>query len=73
MGRLRRQVEAAELASHQADMRTAILEERLTDAARDLDAARRQTEYMRTTAEAHQREADAVRRGSRVWGHGRPC
>eukprot|EP00198_Chlamydomonas_reinhardtii_P005726 XP_001695062.1 predicted protein [Chlamydomonas reinhardtii] len=61
VGRLRRQVEAAELASHQADMRTAILEERLTDAARDLDAARRQTEYMRTTAEAHQREADALR------------
>ncbi|GIM16450.1 hypothetical protein Vretimale_19087 [Volvox reticuliferus] len=61
LSRANRQVAAAEAAAHAADMRVALLEERLLEAGQELEAARRQTEFMRATAEAHQREANALR------------
>ncbi|GIL66290.1 hypothetical protein Vafri_19893 [Volvox africanus] len=61
LGRAHRQVAAAEAAAHSADMRVALLEERLVESGQELEAARRQTEFMRATAEAHQREANALR------------
>ncbi|GLI62317.1 hypothetical protein VaNZ11_004924 [Volvox africanus] len=61
LSRAHRQVAAAEAAAHSADMRVALLEERLVEAVQELEAARRQTEFMRATAEAHQREANALR------------
>lgn len=60
VGLLQRQLASAESSAHTSDMRVAALEERLAEVSRELDGARRQTEFMRTTAEAHQREANAV-------------
>ena len=58
---LQRELIAAESSAQQSDLRCAMLEERLAELTSELEAAHRQAEYARTTADAHQKEASAVR------------
>lgn len=58
---LQRELIAAESSAQHNGLRCAMLEERLTELCAELEAAHRQAEYARTTADAHQKEASALR------------